>query len=148
MVGRGSSSLPLKLLFFFFFFFFFSTWKVLMSLFSSCVQPVVSLNLETLVRMEKMWQDSKKEVPGMLYCISLSTSYRQSQSEGRHRGSSLTHPTPHHHHQQPCSGAAWEEGPAAPSPGRLWYRLPLHVEQPGPAWSFSLAETAGPGAHH
>ena len=85
-----------------------------MSLFRSCVQPVVSLKLETLVRMEKMWQDNKKEVPGMLYCISLSTSCRQSQSERRYQGSSLTHPAPHHHHQQPCSGAAWEEGPAAP----------------------------------
>ena len=45
-----------------------------MSLFSTCVQPDVSVKLETLVRMEKTWQDNKKEVPGMLYCISLSTS--------------------------------------------------------------------------
>ena len=143
MVGRASSSLPLKATVFFF---FFPTWKVLMSLFSTCVQPDVSIKLETLVRMEKTWQDKKKEVPGMLYCISLSTSCRQSQSERRHQRSSLTHPTLHYPHQQPCSGAAWEEGPAAPSPGRLWSRL--HIEQPSPARSLSLAKTAGPGAHH
>lgn len=83
----------------------------------------------------------------MLYCISLSTSCRLAfQSERRHQGSSLTHPALHYHHQQPCSGAAREEGPAAPSSGRLWSWL--HVEQPSPARSLSLAETAGPEAHH
>lgn len=83
----------------------------------------------------------------MLYCISLSTSCRLAfQPERRHQGSSLTHPALHYHHQQPCSGAAREEGPAAPSPGRLWSWL--HVEQPSPARSLSLAETASPEAHH